>query len=69
MRKTLREGRNIVITVNTDSDVIEWLYIARNNLFHGNKVDDNERDESIITHANTIIESVIESFEIGKDDY
>jgi Apea-like HEPN len=68
MRKTLRTGIDAVIPVNSDSDVIEWLYIARNNLFHGNKLDENNRDKLIINQANIIIKKVIDGFKISKDD-
>jgi len=36
------------VPVKENQDVIEWVYIARNNLFHGNKADSEPRDLEIV---------------------
>jgi hypothetical protein len=63
VRKTLREGIDKIVPVNENCDVIYWVYIFRNNLFHGNKLGDSERDKTLVSYANTIMETFISAIQ------
>ncbi len=58
VRTTLLNGRNQIVRVKDVKDVIEWVYIVRNNLFHGNKLDSEERDKVIICFGNEIMREI-----------
>jgi len=58
-RKVLQDRNPSPISIKNNGGVINWVYIVRNNLFHGNKLDSNERDKVIIEAANKIMEKII----------
>jgi len=51
--------------LNSEEDfegIIEFIIRARNNLFHGDKGLDDERDKFIVNHGNLILQHLVKGF-------
>lgn len=60
LKNTTRQNQEV--TVSDISTLIEFVYVVRNNLFHGNKTDTDERDKEVLTIATPILKGILSYF-------
>jgi hypothetical protein len=60
-----QEGSGALLSINDYSNTIEFVYILRNNLFHGSKGPEVERDEKLIKFAYIILSFFVENILIN----
>jgi len=60
LKNKTREPNPEITVVDLDS-LFEFVYTIRNNLFHGNKMDTNERDNEILNVSTPILKKILSS--------